>query len=144
MREKRGLAYDVHSSLGQYLDCGALTVYCGSEPTRITDAITAIMGELIGLKDGFSEDELDRAKEYSKGRFHLRMEDTRSVCMWQGGQELLLGEISTMGEVVDGIDAVSIEDVNRVAREIMRREELNLAIVGPFRSDRRFQRFLKI
>ena len=144
VREKQGLAYDVHSSLSQYQDCGSLVVYCGSEPSRSTKALGAIMGELSAICDGFSERELDRAREYSKGRIMLRMEDTRSVVMWQGGQEILLNRVSTVDEVVKAIDAVTLDDVNRVAGDIVREDRLNLAIVGPFRSDRRFQKLLKL
>ena len=144
VREKQGLAYDVHSSLSQYLDCGSLVVYCGSEPSRSTKALRAIMGQLSGICEGFTERELDRAREYSKGRIMLRMEDTRSVVMWQGGQEMLLNRVSTIDDVVKAIDSVTLDDVNRVARDIVREDRLNLAIVGPFRSDRRFQKLLKL
>ena len=144
VREKLGLAYDVHSSLSQYLDCGSLVVYCGSEPSRSTKALRAIMGQLSGICEGFTERELDRAREYSKGRIMLRMEDTRSVVMWQGGQEMLLNRVSTIDDVVKAIDSVTLDDVNRVARDIVREDRLNLAIVGPFRSDRRFQKLLKL
>jgi predicted Zn-dependent peptidase len=144
VRERQGLAYDVHSSLSQYLDCGSLVVYCGSEPSRSPKVLGAIMGQLSAICDGFSERELDRAQEYSKGRIMLRMEDTRSVAMWQGGQEILLNRVSTVDEVVKAIDAVTLDDVNRVAGDIVKEDRLNLAIVGPFRSDRRFLKLLKL
>ncbi len=144
VRERQGLAYDVHSSLSQFHDCGSLVVYCGSEPPRIAQALKAIMGELGSILNGFSEHELEKAREYAKGRIMLRMENTHSVAMWQGGQELLLNRISTVDEVVKAIDAVTLEDVNRVAGDIVKEDLLNLAIVGPFRSDRRFRKLLKL
>ena len=144
VRERKGLAYDVHSSLSQYRDCGSLTVYCGSEPARSAEALDAIMGQMSSLRDGFPEEEVERAREYSKGRIMLRMEDSRSVAMWQGGQEILLGKVSTVDQVLESIDAVGVEDVNRVAREMVREDQLNLAVVGPFRSDRRFRRAFKL
>ena len=140
IREKLGLAYDVHSSLSQYRDCGSLVVYCGSEPSRSQKSLEAIMGQLSAMREGFYQRELDKAREYSKGRIMLRMEDTRSVAMWQGGQELLLNKVSTVDEVVSAIEGVSLEDVNRVARELVDEKRLNLAIVGPFRSDKRFRK----
>ena len=139
IREKLGLAYDVHSSLSQYRDCGSLVVYCGSEPSRSQKSLEAIMGQLSAMRDGFTERELEKAREYSKGRIMLRMEDTRSVAMWQGGQELLLNRVSTVDEVVSAIEGVTLEDVNRVAREVVDEKRLNLAVVGPFRSDKRFR-----
>ncbi len=139
IREKQGLAYDVHSSLSQYRDCGSLVVYCGSEPSRSQKSLEAIMGQLSAMREGFTERELEKAREYSKGRIMLRMEDTRSVAMWQGGQELLLNRVSSVDEVVSNIEGVTLEDVNRVAGELVDEKRMNLAVVGPFRSDRRFR-----
>jgi len=143
VREKKGLAYDIHSSLSQFRDCGSLTIYCGSEPSRSIKALDAILMQLRGLRGGFTSEELSRACEYSKGRLQLRMEDSRTVVMWQGGQELLKGEVSTVDEVVDSINAVTVEDVNRVANQIVQDDLLNLAVVGPFRSDRRFHNLIR-
>ena len=139
IREKQGLAYDVHSSLSQYRDCGSLVVYCGSEPSRSQKSLEAIMVQLSAMREGFTERELEKAREYSKGRIMLRMEDTRSVAMWQGGQELLLNRVSSVDEVVSNIEGVTLEDVNRVAGELVDEKRMNLAVVGPFRSDRRFR-----
>lgn len=144
IREKRGLAYDVHSSLNQFYDCGSLVVYCGSEPARSPDALEEIMKQLSILREGFTEQEVTKAREYSKGRIMLRMEDSRSVAMWQGGQELLLKEVLTIDEVISAIDTVTVDDVNRVARDLLHPDQLNLAIVGPFRSERRFRNVFKI
>lgn len=144
VREKQGLAYDVHSSLSQFHDCGSLIIYCGSEPSRSPRALDAIMGQLSALRDGFPEKEVEKAREYSKGRMMLRMEDSRSVVMWQGGQEMLLDKVLTVDEVVDAIDAVTVDDVNRIARDMVKEDQLNLAIVGPFRSDRRFRSAFKL
>ena len=99
--------------------------------------------QLRGLRGGFTSEELSRAREYSKGRLQLRMEDSHTVVMWQGGQELLKGEVSTVDEVVDSINAVTVEDVNRVANQIVQDDLLNLAVVGPFRSDRRFHNLIR-
>ena len=139
IREKLGLAYDVHSSLSQYRDCGSLVVYCGSEPSRSQKSLEAIMGQLSAMREGFTERELEKAREYSKGRIMLRMEDTRSVAMWQGGQEMLLNKVSKVDDVVSAIESVTLEEVNRVARELVDEKRMNLAVVGPFRSDRRFR-----
>lgn len=139
IREKLGLAYDVHSSLSQFRDCGSLIVYCGSEPSRSQKSLETIMGQLEAMRKGFTERELEKAREYSKGRIMLRMEDTRSVAMWQGGQELLLNRVSTVDEVIRNIEGVTLEDVNRVAGELVDEKRMNLAVVGPFRSDRRFR-----
>ena len=142
VREKRGLAYDVHSYVSHFLDAGAATVYAGVDPRRINSAIEAILSELRRLKDEVPDSELAKAKEYSKGRLLLRMEDTRSVAGWMGAQELLTGRILTVDDVVQIIDAIRPADLQRVAQELFVTEKLNLAIVGPYRSERRFTELL--
>ena len=144
LREKQGLAYDVHSSLNLFRDCGSLTVYCGVEPRKSARAISAIMEQLGGLLGDIPEAELDKARELSKGRMLLRMEDSRSVAMWMGTQQTLLGTVRTVDEVVDEMDAVTTEDIRRVAADLIREEFLNLAVVGPYRSERRFRNLLKL
>ena len=144
LREKQGLAYDVHSSLNLFRDCGSLTVYCGVEPRKSAQAIGAILEQLAGLQEPIPQAELDKARELSKGRMLLRMEDSRSVAMWMGAQQTLLGTVRTVDEVVERMDAVTTDDVQRVASTVVRQEALNLAVVGPFRSDRRFRSLLKI
>ena len=144
LRENRSLAYDVHSSINLYRDCGSLVICCGVEPVKSERAISAILEQLDGLKKNIPETELEKAKELSKGRMLLRMEDSRSVAMWMGAQETLTGTVLTVDEVVEKVDAVSTTDIERLAGELIREDVLNLAVVGPFRSDRRFRNLLKL
>jgi predicted Zn-dependent peptidase len=144
LREKQSLAYDVHSSINLFRDCGSLIVYCGVEPQKSQRAVSAIMEQLNGLQHDIPESELEKARELSKGRMLLRMEDSRSVAMWMGAQETLTGRVRTVDEVVERLDDVSIEDIERVAADIIREDKLNLAVVGPYRSDRRFRSLLKL
>ena len=143
IREKQGLAYDVHSSVSMFQDCGALTVYCGVEPRKTEKAIGAILEQLKAFRNGVPHKELVKAKELTKGRMLLRLEDSRSVAMWMGSQETLLGKVRTVDEVVEQVDAVSTRDIKRVAGDLIREDRLNLAVVGPYRSDRRFQKLLR-
>jgi predicted Zn-dependent peptidase len=139
LREKRGLVYDVHSYVSQFLDTGLFTVYAGVDPKKAPEAVRVIVEEVARLQaEGPASDELEKARELSKGRLLLRMEDTRAVSGWLGGQELLLGEVRTIDQVVAEMEAVTLEDMQRVARELLRPEEMRLAIVGPYRSDKRF------
>ena len=144
LRESQGLAYDVHSSVSSFSDCGAFVVYCGVEPKNCRRAISTILKELDRLRDGIPQEELVKAKELSKGRLLLRMEDSRNVAMWIGGQEMLLGVVHTPDEVVELIDAVTTDEVKQVAQELIQEDKLNLAIVGPFRSEARFRSLLKL
>lgn len=144
IREKQGLAYDVHSYASHFLDAGALTVYAGVDPKHATATLEAILKELARFKEGVPEEELAKAKELTKGRMFLRMEDTRSVSSWMGSQAILTGEILTVDEVVSLLDRITTQDLVRVARELFVGDKLNLAVVGPFRSLGRFQRLLKL
>jgi predicted Zn-dependent peptidase len=143
LREKRGLVYDVHSYLSQFLDTGVFTVYAGVDPKKAPEAVRVIGEEVARLHDeGPSSDELNKARELSKGRLLLRMEDTRAVSGWLGGQELLLGEVRSVDQAVAEMEAVTLEDLQRVARELLCPAEMRLAVVGPYRSDKRFAALL--
>lgn len=145
LREKRALCYDVHSYASHYLDTGAFAVYAGVDPKKAVEATQALLEQLTVLRDGgVTEDELTKAKELSKGRLLLRMEDTRSVSGWLGGQEMLNGFVRTPDEVVDLFDAVTVDDVRRVAQQLFNERRLTLALVGPFKSDRRFLPLMKL
>ncbi len=80
----------------------------------------------------------------AKGRLLLRTEDTLSMAGWVGAQELLTPPVKTLDEVVGILDALTPETLQRVARELLLPERLNLAVVGPYRSQRRFERLLKL
>ncbi len=143
VRELRGLAYDVHSSVAHFLDTGAFVVGAGVDPAKAVECIAAIRGELDRLRSTLvPEAELTKAKEYIKGRMVLRMEDSRAVSSWIGGQELLRNEVRSVDDVLEAIDAVTSEDILRVAREIVRDDRANLALVGPHRSQARFKKLL--
>ena len=145
LRERRGLCYDVHSYVSYFLDTGSFAMYIGVDPARAPEALRVLLEELSRLRDeGVSEEELARTKELVKGRLLLRMEDTHAVSDWLGVQELLTGRIRTVDEVTEFIDAVTEDDLRRVARQLLISEQLNLAVVGPFRTDRRFLSLLRL
>jgi predicted Zn-dependent peptidase len=144
IREIRSLAYDVHSSVGHYLDTGAFVVGAAVDPKRADECIRAIRGELDRMRTGpVPPTELTKAKEFIKGRMLLRMEDSRAISSWNGGQELLRKEIRSVDDVVAAIDAVTAQDIQRVAADVIRDDRANLAIVGPYRSRDRFAKLLQ-
>jgi len=145
LRERRGLVYDVHSYLSSFQDAGSLAIYAGVDPANASEALGLLLVELCRLRDELvPEEELSRAKELAKGRMLLRMEDTRAVSDWMGAQELLLGRVRSVDEVAALFDSVTAEDIRRVAQERIVGGQLNAAVVGPFRSERRFARQLHI
>jgi predicted Zn-dependent peptidase len=143
VREKRGLAYDVHSYVSHFQDTGAAVISAGVDPKKLPATIAAVLEELERLKDGIPEEEVVKAREFIKGRLQLRMEDTRAVASWLGGQELLRNEILTVDDVVRIIDGVDAASLQRVAREVYRRDAMNLAVVGPPRNPERLEALLK-
>ncbi|MEO8743999.1 MAG: pitrilysin family protein [Candidatus Dormiibacterota bacterium] len=139
IRERLGLAYDVHSFTQKHRDTGYLGVYLGVDPKKAVEAVHAVMAELRGLCDREVEpDELERAKEFTKGRLRLELETTNGVAFWLTYQELLLGEIRTIEEELMLIDAVTAEDIKRVAGEILG-TPMQMAVIGPFARDAGFR-----
>jgi predicted Zn-dependent peptidase len=138
LRERQGLCYDVNSYVTHFKDTGSFGVYAAVDPSNGPKAVEALMTELRRLDDGIPLEELNRARELAKGRLLLRMEDTRAVSGWLGGQEILMNEILSPEDVVARLDAVTPDDMTRVARDLLRPGQLNLAVVGPHRSEKRF------
>jgi len=144
IRDKLGLAYSISSYVDHFLDAGSLIIGAGVDTKNLNLAIKAITEELALLKEAIPESELKKAKEYSKGRLLLRMEDSRSVAGWVGGQELLIGRILTVDEVVSLIDQVTTEELQKLARELLTGEKLRLAIVGPVSPEAPLEELLKL
>ena len=144
LRERQGLVYDVHTSVSHLKDCGTFTTYAGTDPKNARTAVRSILEQLGRVKDGVPEEELHKAREYLKGRLVLRMEDSRSVAAWLGAQELLTGKVRTVRQALSAVDAVTTDDVRRVANELLVTDKLSAAIVGPFRSERPFTARLRI
>ena len=108
IRERLGLAYDVHSFTQKHRDTGYLGVYIGVDPKKAVDAVNAAMAELRSLGESeVSADELARAKEFTKGRLRLELETTNGVAFWLTYQEVLLGEIKSIEEELALVDAVT-------------------------------------
>jgi predicted Zn-dependent peptidase len=144
LRERQGLCYDVNSYVTHFLDTGSFGLYAAVDPSNGKKAVGALIDELKRLAEGIPEEELTKARELAKGRMLLRLEDTRAVSGWLGGQEVLTGRILTPEDVVDQLDQVTPDDLVRVARSLLRREQMNLALVGPHRSERVFLPLLEV
>ena len=144
IRDKLGLAYSIHSYAEHFLDTGAMMVSAGVDTKNLSVAVKAILEELSRLKETIPEVELSKAKELFKGRIWLRMEDSRSVSGWMGGQEILTGEILTVDEVIAIVDAITSEELRKLAEELLVGEQLRLAIVGPISPDEPLEDLLKL
>ncbi len=134
VREELGLAYDVSSGLIDYADAGALEVSAGVDPAGLPAALKAILVELARLRDELVPDaELEKAKRYLAGGLELRMDDTRHVASWIGGQEALHDRVLTLDEALAAVEAVGAPDVQRLAGQLFCDEGLRLAAVAPAR-----------
>jgi len=139
IRERLGLAYDVHSFTQKHRDTGYLGVYIGVDPKKAVDAVNAVMAELRSLGETeVSPEDLARAKEFTKGRLRLELETTNGVAFWLTYQELLLGEIKSIDEELTLVDAVTAADVKRVAEAVLS-GPVQMSIIGPFVRDSAFR-----
>lgn len=144
IRDNLGLAYSVHSYVEHFHDTGALTVYAGVEHQNLAVAIRAILEQLAKLKDPAPESELTKARELAKGRLLLRMEDSRSVAGWTGGQEVLTDRILSVDQVISILDAITAEEISQLAQELLVGSRLRLAVVGPATGEDNLEELLKL
>jgi predicted Zn-dependent peptidase len=131
VRERRGLAYSVFSFSSQYADTGEVGLYVGTRPDNLTEALATIASELERVvEDPASPQELDRSRENLKGRVALSLESTTARMNRLGAA--LLGDIPiySVDEIVDRIDAVTVEDLRELTREMFAPETLSAAGVG--------------
>jgi predicted Zn-dependent peptidase len=143
--DRDALAYDVSSGIVEYADAGALQVTAGVDPGRVGRALAAILSELRVLRDEpVGEDELRKAKAYLSGGLELRMEETRHLASWVGGQEALHDRVLTLDEALAAIGRVTAADVERLAGTLFRNELLRLSAVGPARSLKGLDRHLRL
>jgi predicted Zn-dependent peptidase len=131
VREKRGLAYAVYSYASHYADSGQVAIYVGTRPDNVAQAMDVIGTELRRLHDdGITEEELERARENVKGRTVLSMESTLTRMNRLGSSVLMGVPLMTVDEVLAAFDAVTLEDVAALARELYAPEGMSAAGVG--------------
>jgi len=143
VREKRGLGYYVHAGNTAYTDVGTFYSSAGVDVSRVDEAITTILGELRKIAaEPVPVDELEKARGYAKGRFVLRLESPQGTIQYGLRKEVLEGEIEEPDELLRRLDEVTVEDVQRVARDLFEDTRLYLAVVGPFDDPARFEKLL--
>jgi predicted Zn-dependent peptidase len=143
VRERRGLAYYVFGTNNSYTDAGSLFSQAGVDIKRIDEAVATIVGELRRIADEpVPADELEKARNFTKGRFVLQLESPHGTIMYGLRREVLEREATEPAEVIAALDAVTAEDLQRVAQDVIGRNALNLAVIGPFDDAERFERLL--
>ena len=143
VRERRGLAYYVHAVNYPYTDAGTLYAQAGVDLNRIDEAVTSSVGELDqAAAEPVPAAELEKARNFAKGRFVLQLESPQGMNTYGLRREVLEGKVPDPSEVLAGLDAVTAEDVQRVACDILREEALRLAVIGPFDEPAQFEQLL--
>ena len=145
VRERQGLAYYVDASAETDTDTGYLVARAGVDNQRVEKAIKTILEEYKKItQKKVSPVELKKAKDYIKGTTLINMESSGDQASFIAFQELLTEEILTLDEKFAKIEAVTVNDIQRVAQDIFQPEKLNLALIGPFRDKKRFERILNL
>jgi predicted Zn-dependent peptidase len=131
IREEQGLAYSVYSGVNAYTDVGYLSVYAATSPEQIGEVIKLTLQEFVKMKDGeISEAELDRAKGQLKVSIMLGLESTSSRMSNLARQEIFFGRQSTLDEILERIEAVSVDGVRRIAREVFHGDKIAVTALG--------------
>lgn len=143
IREEMGAAYYVRAWDDSFTDHGVFGVSVGAGNTQVQEVICAILGEMKKLTEVLvPKDELAKVKRYLSGHTLLELEGTDALANFYGGQELLIKKFLTPKEVVAKLNAVTAEDIRRVARGIFIEKNLNLALIGPFEKKEEFEKLL--
>jgi predicted Zn-dependent peptidase len=143
VRERRGLAYYVFGINHSYTDAGSLYSQAGVDINRADEAVETIARELQRIVDEPVESaELEKSRNLAKGRFLLQLENPQGMIMFGLRREVLEGEAVEPSEVQEGLDAVTAEDIQRVAQDVIGGHGLNLALIGPFDDAEKFEALL--
>jgi predicted Zn-dependent peptidase len=143
VRERRGLAYYIYGTNHSYSDAGSLLSQAGVDIERIDEAITVIKEQFeLMAAAPVPADELEKARAFAKGRFVLGTESPQGLVMFGLRREVLEGKAIEPEEMLAEIDAVTAEDIQRVARDLITNDKLHLAVIGPFEDADRFARLL--
>jgi predicted Zn-dependent peptidase len=143
VRERRGLAYYVFGLNHSYTDAGSLYAQAGVDIKRIDEAVTTISTELRKVAaEPPPADELEKARNFAKGRFVLQLESPQGLILFGLRKEVLERRVPELEEILEGLNAVTAEDVQRVAGDLVAAERLRLAVIGPFEDAEHFDALL--
>ena len=144
VREKRGLAYMVHSGINRYQETGNLFVRSGLDKSRVAEALKVIMFEFEKIKnEGVTAEELKMAQDNLAGRMILGLEDSSGQAEWYAKQTLLMKQTRTPEEEMKRYRRVTLQDIKKVAQEVIKKDKMRLAVIGPYKSDTEVLNLLK-
>jgi predicted Zn-dependent peptidase len=145
VRERRGLAYAVSTFIDSFRECGYLATQAGVDHGKLEETIKIILREYKKIAtEKVSVKELQKAKDYIKGKSLMGLEASDEVAVFHVDQELARNKIISEKEIFARIDKITTKDILRVARDIFRERTLNLAVIGPHRSRKKLQKILTL
>ncbi|MBT5236866.1 insulinase family protein [Candidatus Peregrinibacteria bacterium] len=131
IREAKGMCYYIDSDVDSYLDAGSLSTRAGIDQSRLDEAVKLIINEYDQVAlHGVLDEEIARAKSYMKGSIILSLEDTEDLAHFFGKQQLLYPNVRSVDEYIGMIEAVTKEDVDQLAKDLLGHENLRLAVIG--------------
>ncbi len=134
VREKRGLAYEIRSSVSHYEDTGSINISAGTENRKAAKTIAVVLQELKKLiRKPVSEGELRRTKDYFISQFLMGLEDTLDHLLWVGEKMLYSQDLPERQKIIQMIQKVSAQDVRQIARDIFQTQRFNMALIGPLK-----------
>lgn len=145
VRDELGAAYYVGADADLSLDHGVLGISAGIDHGKTEIVVRAILEECRKLRDVvIPKAEFERAKEHMIGNLILGLETSDELASFYGGQEILMKKIVSPEMVMAKVKAVSPEEVRAVAREVLRNDRLNFAVVGPYKDKKAFEKVMKL
>lgn len=148
VREKHALAYDIGADATHYQGAGHFAVDAGTDPKNAAKAIGLIIKELekvTSSKTGkITKKEFQKAKSFIKGHLALSLENSKTVSSDAGYEELLTGKIETPDEYLEKIDAVQLEEVYAVAKQLFDFDKMVISLTGPHKDSKIFEKFVKL
>lgn len=136
IREKRGLCYTVSAMAEQFMDTGYFSVYAGVPHRKAAEVVRRVRDAFYAVRDsGVSARELQGAKDFWRGQFAISLESSDEIASFYATRELFYKDIISPDELMERVEQVTADDVQRAAQDIFREKLLHLAVIGPHRSE---------
>lgn len=131
IREDEGLVYSIYSEQEFYREKGELGIYASMSTENLEDVYRLVKEEIISLNEnGITEEELNNSKELLKGEFMLGMESTESRMNAIGKYMLITGKVETLEDVIEGLNSITMDDINRVISDVLDINKMGVCVVG--------------
>jgi predicted Zn-dependent peptidase len=143
VRERRGLGYYVRASGSSYQDTGVFNIGAGVQVVKIEEALKVIFQELEKIKNTPVEaEEIKKAKDYIKGKTTLALEDNQVRLDWFLERAAFYKDIKTPQQALEKIEKVTAKDIQNLAKDLFKKEQMTLAVIGPYKDNKKFEELI--